>query len=1474
MKGSLKNLALTFSVLALLAVSAAAQTKTLYFLPPNDPEWTLGTPYIAYMNGNTLERRELEYSTDGNRCGWYKATFSGTVPSGAAWIWLNNPPKDQFGNLGADEDPTDWGEDEMPEPFNLAERFGTSNNLFFVPKNGAAGWTATDPGGDGVCTYNFAAIIYDTDWTVNGSFQCGRYEAQYSSNQNSACYSLSPNANGGTTPSGYGINKGIVQSTLGADGKMQFASGATQYDGWTSQNFIDAFKPTPGKNIVQCYDMPFRRNSQGLWEFNSNKLCGDGSMDLDGTCAGKGGYMGGFFPPELDNTNPADYTGCPTCNTKRFAEAFAPLCARNANNQLPNECNGRTEISEFCYNRGRKGTATGNISSCGAEFAQGELGDGNTPEIWHWEGRPNFSGTTSNTADKNQFFCFESTPATFYYKPGQEFFFSGDDDIWVFINNTLAIDLGGTHLAAPGYVNMDARLNDFNLTAAQKAGTDSIPMNIFFCDRRTTMSNVRITTNMYFAQSNALKSVGITGTPEGAHICINENGSDGSCAAVMSGNVGGGEKCGAAMGNIMTYYMLNRKGERIELNTSNPNCVPSGGALVCYGGVTLNMFPTVSSVRGDNKKLVGLLGTHRIWAEVKESEKSNYPGAEPIYMGQVVGAAAGNIVWGKIYNEDNGALIFDLGPKVKNVVSGKLVPIGFSFGAWRCENPSDDNDGCGYDVLVEHSSQGGAVGQQVNGIGNVLTSPGGANSGLKFFKDAEGLEEVNPNGSFEIPSTGLLVLWVMGEYNAADDQEHTISNELKVNVSLPRLRFINPSTATGTPVPVPNGEKKGSDVSKAPPWNARNMEVYLGTPLERAVAAYDVSGGGATGVLCETCNFRALINAWATDNNGGRLDDNPNFGTGSDIIVSVPGSISITNGVAKFDISGVVPVTADTFAFFTINGPSGNPNTLDKWDSLLFKQPPVPYPIKAQIFDSKGGDGIGDSLRVTYSRKFPYLDGSTTIYDTLPNMLVVNWGQASETDTLLFGLGQLNGSKQYVLPNGTTAQQNHEYWNNTERLAYKTKIEEDQEGNSVLVIYGKNFTEDVKTYVYDDGPNRERAQVFNWTTFIDPEQGSLPINQFFTRAIEDKIPPIVVKGVYFPDTTTKNCGTSGNKCRDKVQITASEPVRAVEGLSDEVAKAPFAYWLGSRGSKPNTFNGEFYDAYTTPKDLPDRMQWKPSLVTVTAPDTSKKDSLVEFTYLRYGTNSDQDRSNTPVASDSVRFVWKEKFGSHVLTDLEGNEPNPIEQGRLIEGVRQSEVSNIPIASIDPEKDILGDKLERLKDSLGLFGNKNPRDLFKDRQVAFLPSLNNESWTIDDIKKNYPGSVGQLFTISVGDVLNNLPDGSTYKVEDIVFYAQSYYYTNLGTFVVESQPTEIKCTDEIFKVNGEGDCITNNMSVYLAWNLKDAKNRWVGAGAYVEKYTFYWTFKYTQNPGGAKEEVRDKNSDKIEMLGVRRIKTKK
>lgn len=78
---------------------------------------------------------------------------------------------------------------------------------------------------------------------------------------------------------------------------------------------------------------------------------------------------------------------------------------------------------------------------------------------------------------------------TFTYLTGQTFNFTGDDDVWVYINNQLAMDLGGVHAAASGSVN----LNTLGLTAGSTYDFD-----FYFAERHTTQSNLNIQTGIAF----------------------------------------------------------------------------------------------------------------------------------------------------------------------------------------------------------------------------------------------------------------------------------------------------------------------------------------------------------------------------------------------------------------------------------------------------------------------------------------------------------------------------------------------------------------------------------------------------------------------------------------------------------------------------------------------------------------------------------------------------------------------------------------------------------------------------------------------------------------------------------------------------------------------------------------------------------------------------------------------------------------
>lgn len=86
----------------------------------------------------------------------------------------------------------------------------------------------------------------------------------------------------------------------------------------------------------------------------------------------------------------------------------------------------------------------------------------------------------------NFYFCLESH-AVFEYRKGQKFDFIGDDDVWVYINGKLAVDLGGVHVAETASVD----LSTLGLTEGH-----TYPFDFFFCERRQTASDMLITTSM------------------------------------------------------------------------------------------------------------------------------------------------------------------------------------------------------------------------------------------------------------------------------------------------------------------------------------------------------------------------------------------------------------------------------------------------------------------------------------------------------------------------------------------------------------------------------------------------------------------------------------------------------------------------------------------------------------------------------------------------------------------------------------------------------------------------------------------------------------------------------------------------------------------------------------------------------------------------------------------------------------------
>ena len=504
--------------------------KTFYVLLPQNRQWLSSVPLI---NEDGIDH---ELNVDEEHCGWYYRRYildgkiDKKLPYEAIIHMDTDTEHEQAIGMNGN-----WGENQefqIPTPISMNALFDIyesdpdyKGDIYFVADEnrlrelpeGNQGWFVTYPSVNGYCGLELSATIYDTDASLHPLFSCYAYGAkegkdgcQERPESQEAIYSC------------IGVHQGLVESTLDSKTKKPKLTAAGKGCFINDTLFNQLFTYTENVNEKTFFNMPFYRTADGKWEFDSDYYTSPG-LDIP--------VQGGFYPAEgktdaMVLAADPKQKPVPAARTKRFAEG--PVFWGPALRQLdPTE--GVAKIDLFCNGPGWNGgnscdglfadgegteaaitsslklSATSSLDNCifgwscgysnyapaGWPMYDSDSETRNTKEGYGYPRWVSDEGTKGN-GGRNQHFCFESH-AKFAFKHGLKFSIRGDDDIWVFIDNKLAVDLGGTHLMAPGYVDLDYFMKDAEVGSIYD-------IDIFFCDRRTTMSNMRISTDIYMYQ--------------------------------------------------------------------------------------------------------------------------------------------------------------------------------------------------------------------------------------------------------------------------------------------------------------------------------------------------------------------------------------------------------------------------------------------------------------------------------------------------------------------------------------------------------------------------------------------------------------------------------------------------------------------------------------------------------------------------------------------------------------------------------------------------------------------------------------------------------------------------------------------------------------------------------------------------------------------------------------------------------------
>ena len=1355
--------------------------KYFYILVPDDEDWKSTVP--QWSPDGTFENRQ-PLKVDPNMCGWYYV------------VWMNEAMPENFIIFREDDETLDdpigvdgWNAPLTPFPMNVFfDAYPNTNKIYFIADPEKAeeysvpSISETDPMVEGNCTYQLAAFLYDTDASLHGAFTCDAYP-QAGANK---CYVA-------TAPFGYagggaantvpciGVTKGIVADLLNPDTKKPTYNAASGCFA-SADAFNAMFDDTKGTSVKHCRNVTFSLTKEGMWEYDSyNEPTGAFTILNDladsikqGTCTG---LCATAATPREGLGNVAYGLGEGQLTNTAAQNATANNISAAAQSALPGvmDWSAIDPVSGLPY-----------IDLY--PVANGEFGDGTHPNVYD-----NSTWDLRIKGNNNQMFCFESH-ANFTYRAGMQFSFRGDDDIWVYIDNKLAVDLGGTHLAAPGYVNLDQFTG---ASGALKDGT-KYDIDIFFCDRRTDMSNVRIKTNMYIVQQTAITMTRKkNGTATSYDLCYSKSG-DGSCEAAAKGQSETQVFCGAQIvdAGLPISYTLVQGSKITDPVVAMPELAASGitkfenisAPGIYKGGIDLRNLAAPSV---DVTKVNLGAGSYTLFVTIdgKSRKVRNFRPSGEVDVVYADGEAVD-------INEDTGE-IKKLGKykAVKSAMGGEFVPVYVS-NVGEAENP-------GQPLVI----------QPIDAKGMKYSLTPSSNL-MKLYEKtvdengAETFKKIAFSDSREIGESGVDTVYVTVEMDdlTEPNNEFTVGvagrpNALKINFYLPIIQFVSAPDTTGETI---GGDQPEADGSYDERWVGSIYELYLAVLKPNDNGDYFV---------CEDCNFAIHRDPRSSD-----------YITFSDA--------EFENGYATISV-----MATKEYRYDPLDATVHNPGTVvaayndfvfAAYTPIYFREPPVPSPRLADVFDVHGSvpeveykipspyfsmnqeylDGVGDSVAIYYHRAIHK--------DSVPTQICVVWDSSSALKHNPVAEGFSNISKDTLILCNALVKVNKD-----------TDIDCSGAGadgycTNVVKLSSDYFKCD--TCKLSKGiKTAGKGKVISYAEFMDKGKD---IKQGFPGELTDRIAPVPVRA----EVRAIRRGDELSEF-DSLVVTMSEPVRIVT----DQKKNALDFYLNSA------------------VDLSEESRFVSILNSTVASVTGAQDALVgsangegriKYQYIR-GDVSPHVGDFVRLSGDMTNVFWVDSAdialpGSDTLraaADAGYNWNSP---------TSYNETKRLPspwiLVSGEPEVKIVENNFASTANSP--VGDNVP-----------VVTVNGYSTNLskNEVIAAEGGRLGLFAQADMYSLINDMK-AKGFKDEDldpakIYFSYDLQIYTNLGNYVAgksgkifcdDSKNTETDENGKKIDYFGGKTCIDAGIgsNFFIGWNTRSDKGRVVGTGAYIVKYTTF------------------------------------